>query len=219
MTLLPEEVSPSWATYLDLANDTKPYLQFPSTDTASDVKLQLVVDMACQWVQEYLGRPIPPTTFFRRFSGWHGLNGAYLTLPYYPIISVSSVVEYWGASGAHTLTEQIPSNQGAQDVYQLKPLQGLLIRTFTGLVQRPWFPGSNNVEVTWVAGYNPIPATVRVATLELVAYWWRNTQQSSRSFTARSDYDEPEGATSALWPAVPNRVTLLLEPYVQQGMG
>jgi len=214
------ETTSAWQNYLDLESDVKPYLQFTSLSVpeAENVQLQETIDMSCQWVQNYLGRPIAPTKFWRRFSGWTGLNGSSVMLPYYPVLEVKRVVEYWGSSGPHELTEQTPANQGGQEVFQLEALTGRLIRTFTGLVQRPWFPGQRNIEVTWVAGYNPVPADIRRATLELIAHWWRNTQQASRSVPAPAGYD-PENPPVGMFAAVPHRVQEFLSPYAQQGMG
>jgi hypothetical protein len=213
------ETTPVWANFLDLANDVKPYLQFPASSVTSDVQLQTVVDMCCTWVQNYLGRPIAPTEFFRRFSGWSGLNGAYINLPYCPVLSMVSVVEYRGTSGPFLLTEQTPSHQvGGQEVYQMDYLRGTVIRTFMGLVQRPWFPGSRNIEITWVAGYNPVPPDIRVAALELVGHWWRNTQQASRSGPMPTGYD-PENPAAGMFAAIPHRVEALLSQYSRQGLG
>lgn len=98
-------------------------------------------------------------------------------------------------------------------------LRGTVIRTFMGLVQRPWFPGSRNIEITWTAGYNPLPADIKTATLELVNHWWRNTQEAVRTSPLQiNGYEEP-APTGGLWPAVPNRITAWLEPYVQVGIG
>ncbi|GAC1535726.1 MAG: hypothetical protein NVS3B1_30060 [Marmoricola sp.] len=283
MSVVAFETTPQWANYLDIANDVKPYLQFQPGSSPSDTMLQLILDMACQWVQNYLGRPVAETEFFRRFSG---TNVSYISLPYYPVTRMISVVEWWGSSGTrtdnsctttsgsstvldpailatdlgshvngtnvpgdatitavtpgvsftmtlnanatgstklviaqgHVLKEQTPANQGTQDVFQCDYLRGVVIRSFMGLIQRPYFPGSRNVEITWWAGYNPVPAQIRVATLELVNYWWRNTQEAPRTSALQiNGYEEP--ASSALWPAVPQRVTLLLEPFTQQGIG
>jgi hypothetical protein len=216
-----QEVTPQWQNFLDLANDVKPYLQFGgvSVSETENSQLQETIDMCCQWVQTYLGRPIAPTEFWRRFSGWTGMNGSSVMLPYYPVLEVKKVIEYWGSSGPHELTEQTPASQGGQEVFQLEPLTGRLIRTFTGLIQRPWFPGSRNIEVTWVAGYNPVPTTVRRATLELIAHWWRNTQQASRSGPMPQGYDPEVAAVAGMWAGVPNRVVNLLSPFEQQGIG
>lgn len=205
---------PVWQTYLDL-QDVKDWLQFDSSSTAFDSKVQAVADMACVWVQNYLNQPVAPTQFFRRFNGWSGWQGCHVMLPYRPVLQVISVVEWWGGSGPHNLVEQTPEFQGSSDMYQVVPLSGRITRTFRGLIQRPFFPGSGNIEVTWVAGYNPTPQDIKMATLELTNYWWRNTQEAPRtSPLALNEYDQL-GTTAAggLWPAIPNRVTALLQPY------
>jgi hypothetical protein len=216
------EVTPVWANYLDLQADVKPWLQFDDIPDASvDARLQRVVNMACQWVQNYLGRPIAPTKFFRRFSGASGFNGAYISLPYYPVLSIEKVVEYRGISGPHVLLEQTPENQqGNQEVFQMDYIRGFVTRTFMGLVQRPWFPGSKNIEITWTAGYEPVPEDINIATLELIAHWWRNTQQTSASTPAPAGYEyDQENPAGGMWAGVPHRITGLLSPYKQVGIG
>lgn len=217
-----------WTTYLDLELDVKPYLQFPvsgAQNIVQDQTMQLILDSACWWVQDYLGRPIGPTEFFRRFDGWAGWNGAYIMLPYYPVLEVVRIAEYWGLSGPHVLLEQTPQHQygvGAtgqsSDTYQIDPVDGRLTRTFPGLVQRPFFPGSRNIEVTWIAGFNPVPPDVKLATLELFAWWYRNTQEDPRMAGGHGAYGMGGSDKNELWPAVPNRVTVMLEAYTQQGL-
>ncbi len=217
-----DEITPQWQSYIDLANDIKPYLQIPATDTTRDGELQDLIDAACAWAQDTLGRPIAPTTFFRRFSGWTGLNGAYISLPYYPVLqtpTAMTVVEYWGSSGPHTLVEQTPAAQGGSDMYTLDALRGQVIRSFMGLVPRPWFPGLRNIEITWSAGFNPVPRHWVMATKELVKYWWVNTQQSSRSFVKDGEGYGQQSADYALWPAVPDRISLMFQTAIQVGIG
>lgn len=211
------ETPPAWGNYVDLVNDVKPFLQIPAgAPSASDVQLQSIIDMACTWVQNYLGRPIAETEFFRRFSG---TNASYISLPYYPVTQIVSVVEYWGSSGPHTLAEQTPANQGTQDVYQLDYLHGTLIRAFMGLIQRPFFPGSRNIEVTWKAGYNPVPADIRHATLKLIKCTWNEEQQASRSVPVPLGGTREEMPMTGMFAGIPADVERLLSPYVQQGIG
>lgn len=205
------------ANYVDLETDVKPWLQIPFTNTTVNTKLQAITDLACQWVQNYIGRPIAPTTYDRRFNGWNGWNGAYVELPYYPVLEIVSVTEYWGVSGPHVLSEQTPTNQ--VDGYQVDYLRGQVIRAFPGLVQRPWFPGSRNVEIVWTAGYNPIPADIKLATLEYIAHWWKNTQQQSGNRTGGSHMEYDDIVQSGMWQGVPHRIEALISPYVQVGVG
>jgi hypothetical protein len=206
-----------WATYLDLEEDVKPWIQVPFYQSTADYQLQLLTDMTCTWVQRKLGQPLAPTQFTRYFDGWSGFNGAFLQLPYYPVLEITSVTEFWGKSGPHVLNESVPTNQ--VDGWQCEYLQGMLRRVFPGLVEKPWFPGSRNIEISWTAGYNPVPADIKVATLEMISHWWRNTQQQAgrRPGGPGGEYD-PEVVAMGLWTGVPLRITTLLESYMQIGI-
>jgi hypothetical protein len=210
-----------WKNYVDLYEDVLPWLQIPTTGTAaasaSDLqKLQLLTDMTCQWAQRKLSNPIAPHGFYRRFNGWSGWNGAYVELPYYPVLQVVSVVEWWGLGGPHQLSEQTPQHD--IDGFQLDALRGKVIRVFPGLVQRPWFPGSRSIEIQWVAGYNPVPADWKVATLEMIGHWWHYSQQTQR-VSIRAGSDGAEQVAAGLWSGVPLRISELLDSGVQIGIG
>jgi hypothetical protein len=214
----PNASSQQFGTYLDVTLDVKPWLQMKPTDTTMDANLSRIVKMACNWVQKYLGRPVARKQFDYRFDGWSGWSGTSIMLPWYPVLNVVSVTEYWGVSGPHNLVESTPTNQ--VDGWQCEWLTGRLVRVFPGNVQKPFFPGSRNVEVVWEAGYNPIPGDIEVATLEMIAHWFRNTQQQSALRPGLRMGDEAEPMeTGPLWTGVPFRVIDLLEPYVQIGIG
>ncbi len=215
--------SPVWQDYLTVSGDVLPWLQMTAADVPSSgplaQNLQLLTSMACDWVQETLGRPIAPQQFDRRFDGWSGWNGAYQELPYYPVLEITSVIEYWGVSGPHVLLESTPAVQ--IDGWQCEWLTGRLTRVFPGNVQKPWFPGSRNIEVVWTAGYNPVPPRYRVGTLELIAHWWRNTQQQSAlrapGLTEAGEYDG--GVKSGMFEGIPPHVMDTLFPNEQIGIG
>lgn len=210
-----------WKNYVDLYEDVLPWLQIPTSGSAapsvSDLqKIQLIIDMTCQWAQRKISNPIAPIGFYRRFNGWSGWNGAYVQLPYWPVLSVISVVEWWGIAGPHHLSEQTPQHN--IDGFQLDPSVGKIIRVFPGLVQRPFFPGSRSIEVQWVAGWNPIPADWKVATLEMIAHWWHFTQQTQRN-SIRAGSDGAEQVAAGLWNGVPLRISQLLDSALQVGIG
>lgn len=207
----------TWENYVDLNADVKPWLQFPASDTTHDTVLQLLTDGVCQWAQNTLGQPIAPTTFVRRFNGWANWNGAYIMLPYYPVLNIVEVAEYWGVAGPHVLYESTVTDQ--VDGFQCDYQTGMLTRVFPGNVQKPWFPGSMNIEIRWRAGRNPVPADLKIATLEDIKEWWVNTQQVSANQlgAAGQEYDA-EGGREAL-TGVPNRVAAILETYMQVGIG
>ena len=205
-----------WANYVDVNQDVKPWMQLTVGQADADIRLQLITDMVCQWAQKRIGQPIAPTQFDRRFDGWAGWNGAYIELPYSPVLEITSVVEYWGISGPHTLSEATPTNQ--VDGYQIDYLTGRVTRVFPGNVQKPWFPGSHNIEIAWTAGYNPVPADLKVATLEMIAHWWRNTQQSMRT-NVRAGGDDAEQVAQGMWSGTPLRVVNILDTYLRVGIG
>lgn len=213
------DVSPPWQSFLDL-QDAKQYLQYPEDEVNGDTEqvLQLFIDAACHWAQDFLGRPIAPTTYARRFDGWSGWNGATIMLPYSPVLGDLNVVEWRGAAPSAQVYEQTPATTGLpRESFQIDRLRGRLIRTFPGNVQKPWFPGSRNIEVTWTAGFAPIPPTIRIATLEVFAHWYRNTQEAPRTFRNLQEYDGPD--THGVWPAVPQRAISFLQTYEQVGIG
>lgn len=218
MTAPINEATPEWQNYIDVDNDAKRWCQIPANNTERDADLQDLVDAACWWVQDQLGQPVAPTTFFRRFNGYSNWGGSIIELPYYPVLNNPTpvVVEYWGASGAHPLTLQTPEAQGGADMFTMDWIKGYIIRSYLGLLARPSFPGLKNIEVTWVAGYNHTPPPIRMATREYVRYWWTHTQEASHGASI-GGYHAPEEQDEG-WPAVENRIKAMLRPYMQVGM-
>jgi hypothetical protein len=211
MTVLVNEQPPVWSTYLDLEADVQPYVNLTNV-TGSNVMSQLMLsmDFACTWVQNYIQRPVAPTEVTEYLDGWTGLDGSYLMVKWFPIIPGSvSVNEYWGTNGSHVLAEQSPTNQSAQDSFQVDYLAGRIIRSFPGLTPRPFFPGSRNVVITYTAGYETVPMDIKVATLAMTKYWFRHEFDPRQS--SKNSYGEDSG--SDLFPGIPNRVAELLAPY------
>lgn len=173
---------PVWQTYVDLNNDAKPFLQWTAGASPQDQLLQNTIDAACWWVQDFYGKPIAPTQFFHRFNGYTGFGGTMIDLPYYPVLADPpysiSVTEYWGVSGPRVLTQQTPENQNSEYMFTLDNRYGILYRSYSGLLQQPFFPGLKNVEVTWWAGYTPIPPHWRLGTLRLIKHWWDHDMQA-----------------------------------------
>lgn len=206
---MPLSDSQNWETYLDL-DDVKSWLQFPENAGDSyDKNLQRVVDMACEWVQNEINRPVAATTITERHDGW---SGEYIMLDYSPVLEIVSATEWQSSGGLIELPISTPENP--VDGIQVNPLTGRIMRTFQGYSwPRPFFPGSRNIEITYTAGYNPIPPSIWMATVELVKHWWANTQQASRNVIRTGDYDPVEPDSDPLFAGVPYRVTALLAPY------
>lgn len=213
--------SDQYGTYLDVDDDVKPWLQIDAASFQSEQALKLITDMACTWAQRYIGRPIAPKLYDRRFDGDTGLGGLYLMLPYAPVLEIVSVTEWWGSSGGHVLSESTPTNQ--VDGWQCEYRTGRMTRIFPGLIPKPWFPGSASIEIAWKAGLNPIPPDIKVATLELVAHWFRNTQQQGAlrgtGLSPANEAEPADSASGAMWAGVPYRIENLIKPFLQVGIG
>ena len=203
-----------WTTYLDMP-EVLGWLQFtdaPLPGSAKSGLLQRVIDAACFTAQDMANRPLCPTTMFNRYDGW---SGEYIQLDYSPVIKIVKIQE-WASSGGFTqLPESTPESptEGVQVNYRT----GRIMRTFAGYSwPRPFFPGSRNIEVTYIAGYDPVPSDVWLATIDLVAYWWRNAEQASRTFTAGGNQYGGEQTTPqsvGLWPGIPNRIAAVFDGY------
>lgn len=209
MSVNSNALSIEWANLVDLANDVKPFLQIPATDTTRDPILQGLIDGISDWVQREIGQPIAKTRFDAKFDGNSGWNGSYIMLPYVPVLEVVSVTEYWGNSGGHVLTEQTPTDQ--VDGFQCEYATGRLTRVFQGLWQKPWFPGSGNVLVVWDAGYNPTPKGAQLATKIAIKWYWDNLMQHSRSARGGDQWERPDEAQ--FWGSV---MPAMLKPLVSQ---
>ena len=203
-----------WTTYLDIT-EVLGWLQFtdsPVPGTEESALLQRVIDAACYTAQDMANRPLCPTTMFNRYDGW---SGEYIQLDYSPVIKLVQCQEWQSTGGFIQLPESTPQNpiEGIQLDYRT----GRIMRTFAGYSwPRPFFPGSRNIEVTYVAGYDPVPSDVWLATTDLVAYWWRNAEQASRTFVAGGQMyggQETTPQSTGLWPGIPDRIAAVFGGY------
>jgi hypothetical protein len=203
----PLEQPPVWTTFLDI-EDFRVWLgdTHSRTGTVSDQQLQMTLDYACDWVQNYIRGPVAPTQITEYLDGGDG-NRAFLDLRYRPILSVASVTEYYGANGVHDLTESTPGNSMGSWTYEVDYLEGQLIRTVSGY-PTGFYPGVRNIVATYSAGYATVPQTIRVNTLEYARYYF------TRTFDPRqSKSNQAADAEAQLYPGVPNRITEALADY------
>jgi hypothetical protein len=199
--------TPQWPSYIDLAEAVE-YLQLEAAlNTARETLLQRYIDSACTTAQSRAGRPLAPTQFTERHDGW---SGEYIQLRYSPFLGLVLCREWQSSGGFVTLPESTPENpvEGIQIDYATSQI----MRTFAGYSwPRPFFPGSRNVEVTYVAGFNPLPPDIWEATMELIAWKWRNTQQASRDWAPTEEFESP--GHDGLYPGVPDRINAVFSQY------
>ena len=139
-------------------------------------------------------------------------------LPRRPVTKVVSVIEYQGDTPV-TLSE-ITNPATGGDGYQVNYRTGRITRVLGGIWNRPFYPGSNNVWVTWKAGYNPIPPDWIQAALEWVAFVYRNLQEvvtSQHGVSPATEYDASD-QTDILYRGVPARITSVFSTNASVGV-
>jgi hypothetical protein len=208
-------LSQEWGNLVNLS-ELKSFLSIPVFTTDKDDILQDLIDGISEWAALEAGRPLAKARFTYEFDGSSGWRGSYIMLPQYPVLEIISITEYWGNSGGHPLSEQTPTNQ--VDGFQCEYRTGRLTRVFQGLIPKPFFPGSRNVTVTWDAGYNPVPPSIRLAVKEAIKWYWDNTQQHSRSRPSDDGWQKPD--PSQFWSSVlPAMLGPVLTPFLSVGIG
>lgn len=221
--------SETFPTFLDVQEQVKPWLEYKGVDYSQDEVLNLIVDGVCTEAQRQAGGPIAPKQYgpndgLGKFDGSGGLNSGYIMLPRTRVIQVEEVIEYQGQA-AVTLTEivdpaGITGNVGITDGYQVNYRTGRVTRVLGGIWNRPFYPGSNNVWITWTAGYNPIPQDMIMAALEWIAAVFHNTQAAltARPGVSPSQEYDPSTSPSPLYWGVPNRIVQVFQSYRRLGI-
>lgn len=172
--------------YIDLAA-LKAHLN--KADNREDGELGGYLTAAESMVEGRIGHVAPVTVTEDRVGGAGDADWLAET----PVLSVTSVVTLPGLL-------PLPAEDLAAGLLGWSVTPGGLLRygqSFAG-----------GVRVTYVVGRNPVPAHIRLATLELAAHLWKSTQnaRSPRNSTPDVPRDAPFGF------AMPNRVQEMLEP-------
>lgn len=202
-----------WGTYIDI-DEAWDFLELHGEPTEPRrKKIKRYIDSCCTFAQNRTNRPLGPTVFRERHDGW---SGEYVMLSYSPFLELIECREWQSSGGFITLPESTPEN----------PIEGLQLsitsramRTFAGYSwPRPFFPGSRNVEFIYLAGFNPVPPDIWLATMELIVWQWRNSEQATRTWALPGTDWTTEGGNS-LWPGVPNRVGEVFDSYWVPSIG
>lgn len=175
------------------------------TSAPNDQRLQRYIDSCCLRIQRAVNRPLGAQEFFERHDGW---SGEYIMLKETPFLGLVSCTEWQSSGGAVTLAESTPENP--IDGVQIDYSTGRLMRTFAGYSwPRPFFPGSRNIEVVYMAGFNPVPADVWEATVDWVAARWREGQQPAVPRPVPADAETRD----ELFGGLPEAVVEVIESY------
>lgn len=165
-------------------NEVKTHLNI--TTTTQDAELQTFIAAAEAAIERRVG-PLVASSVSSRVPG-----GRDLMLPYYPVLSVTSITDTDGVAVS------------VSDVYADRI--GVLTTTGYG------FTTAATYDVTYMAGHAAtaaeVPADLRLAVLEMVRHLWDSQRRS------RGQVTDVPGAAHAF----PYRVEELLAPYMQFGI-
>lgn len=180
-------------------SDLQTYLQIPSGDSTNDAVLAYLMDAAQQVIEREIGWVIP-----RSFTEVHNGGGREIWLRETPVLYVTSIEEGWGYWNWELNDQQVNSIPTLSLwAYSLdKPRDGLVTRRSVGNVNIPFINGRNNIRVSYVSGRHEVPAAAKLAYMELVGFWFRNSQlravnQAPTSFgTINDDFSRTAGLSS-----------------------
>lgn len=184
--------------------DARAHLTIPTADTSRDDDIRRVILAATSLCEGFTGSALRRQTVVETHNGADfagGLRGRHaLRLLKSPVISVTSVVEN-GVTLAAT-------------DYTLSSRSGVLYRGTT-TTRMSWYPGLDNVVVTYVAGYVNPPEGVVWACKKLIQNLWDKSLVSAHPAFNPDTGDEYAPATTY---ALPYAVQTALEPYVDHGI-
>jgi hypothetical protein len=187
--------------------DAKEYLNIPATSHAHDRALiEMIVDST--GVIEDICGPV----LQRSVTEWPRGGTPYISLKAKPVISVESVTEWLGAVEYDLALVDDPAD-GTPYSVQCQPEIGLLVRRTAGGGTQPFPDGPQSVKVVFTAGRLSVPGSIRRGNLELLRFWWDETQEQHGHGGApgqSSGDDYP--SRSILGFAVPGKVREMLAP-------
>jgi hypothetical protein len=158
----------------------------------NDDELEDFIDASQDLIVDKVG-PVLPTVY----TETRPAGKPYVLLTHRPVLSITSVSE-----NADYGTPAVVGVGG----WKLDGGTGVLTRLSTREQPQLWRGGYSGVDVTYTAGLDPVPAKIRLATKELTAHLWRQSQLGRARRTSRGPEEEAVPATYAL----PYRVAEML---------
>jgi hypothetical protein len=156
----------------------KTYAGITSPD--NDRKLEGLISRAEGIIRSYCGRGIALTAYSEDAT----LEGAYLFLKEFPVMSVSSV-QYWDLDGVIQTIDPA--------YYRYFKDEGSIELTYEGqtLINTSKYGGGvNNAKVTYTAGYAYVPEDIKQVTMDIVKYYDKSEYMPVMSANVRTiDYD------------------------------
>lgn len=189
------------ANALTTLDAVKSYLKIPLDQTVDDTRIEWLINACSSAIENFCRRSFGLQTYTN--EEYDGNNTRYINLLNYPVSSISQVT--------------VNGNIITSDQYKVKSKTGVLARigpypnTFTGLsmsrFQTVWNRGDANILVTYIAGYDVIPADLEQACiLYVMAFFKSDVANFSTTFTDGFAFKAD---------AIPVQVKLMLQPYLK----
>ena len=195
---------------LDLVTlaDVKQFLNMASS--TNDAQLSSMITAASTMWTRRVGQVAGSPSFSERYDG----GTTSITLKNIPVQSVTSVVESWWNT-SYTLTSHQPDDAGAGSGfdYSIDLTTGIVFRREYGRLV-PFAPGTQNIHVTYVAGYAAIPEDIKQAILLLVGHMWE-TQRGRMVLPGQGAEGSWNPGMGFTWP---RRVEEIAQTYYTPGL-
>ncbi|MBB6251718.1 hypothetical protein [Nitrospirillum iridis] len=187
-----EGTTPFTPTPLTDVATVKAWFSPPLTSATDDTLLTRLIQAESGFIRRWLGRDLSPATYTQTLDG----NGnALLPLPNYPVTAVAAVT----VDGV-----PVPPQPGDQPL-----AYGYAHDEYTVMLVGGIFPrGRRRVTVTWTAGYDPLPAILEQACVELVALRYR--ERDRVGLVSKAHGGE---TTGYLQKEMPDSLAAALAPY------
>jgi len=177
-------------------DDALSFIGIPSDDTRME-KLQFYINAASWYCNKHTRRKLKSRSLTEYYNG-DGTN--VLLMKNYPITAITHI--YDDLSRAYGSDTEIDSSNL---VYMPEDLACKLV--YDGGV---FSVGIRNIKAEYTAGYTTIPYDLRQACLELVAYYWKNTEEGRFGLISQQLAD---GSVRLETTTVPKSVLQVLDLY------
>jgi hypothetical protein len=201
-------------------DEARRHLRFPAADTADDASLALFIDAADDVMRKETGDNVPIL-----YDESHDGGDKFIFTYHKPVLSVENVEEGWGFQNYELDFVEVNSPPGQTGIFSYSidnSETGMISRRTAGNINTRFLKGVSNIRITYTAGRNPIPPVIRLATLELIAHWWQNSQQRTTGNSGAYSYDSvsedlsrsgPFAGTISPYYGVPMRIIEMVKAF------
>lgn len=144
--------------------DAKMYLRIGSSDSTYNDIITILINSVSQAIEKFIGRNIIERQYEEVYSGTGVVS---INLRQYPVSAISGV---WMDATSKFETDSLLD----PDTYYCNRESGILYRV-GGVFDK----GANNIKVEYTAGYETVPADLRLITMVLVRIYFERWQKGS----------------------------------------